>query len=855
MRLIGLLIAFGLTSAVPGVAIAGAGGVGIADDVAAGPSKTVRLLTVGNSFSGNATRFLGDLARSAGHVLVHHQASMGGATLAQHWERAERHEKDPRDPLGLYNTKRSLEQELRAEPWDFVTIQQASVRSHDLSTYRPYARQLFDYIRRHAPRAEVLVHQTWAYRRDDPRFAVEAPRPGEPASQEAMYRGLAAAYTAIATELGARMIPVGDAFHRADNDAAWGYRPDATFDFKTASRPALPGQAHSLHVGWQWTRQADGRYALRMDGHHASVAGQYLGACVFYEVLFGETVVDNRFVPEGLDAGAARFLRETAHQAVARTRAAEAEAERNARAPMPMPRPRPGDGDGAYDLVVIGGTPGGIATAVTAARLGRSVALVESHRHLGGMSASGLGKSDIEHRPMIQGLFREFVDRVRADYVERYGAGSENVRLCRDGYYYEPSVAESVFNAMVAEQPGITVILNHAFLGAETQGNRIVAVRVQDRAGGRARTVRGRVFADATYEGDVYEAAGAGFRVGRESRDEFREPHAGHIVMDWRKKQVLGGTGRGDGRLQAYTYRLCLSSDPANQAPLTAPPPGYDRGRYLGYVDDLTSGRFGSANLTRIALSIAELPNAKTDVNMNPRGLGFVFAGENRGYLEMSGSERERVCETIRNLTLGLLWFLQNDQEIPAAARELARRYHPSRDEFTDNGNFPFQLYVREGRRLIGEFTLSERNITEQPGLPSERTHADAIAVGEFPIDSFPVQERQPGDTLVLEGYLSMLGTITRPYQIPYRILVPRTLNGLLVPVAASTTHVAYSSIRLEPTWMALGQAAGVAAHLALEHDVEVRAVPIAEMQGLLRRQHAVLDLATPTPAREAIPR
>src|SRR5262249_27624094 len=154
---------------------------------------------------------------------------------------------------------------LLAEPWDVITIQQASILSHDLSTYRPYARQLRDVIKRYAPQAEVLVHQTWAYRRDDPRFAARAPRPGDgqPTDQQAMYRGLTHAYETIAAELGARPIPVGDAFHRADTDPLWGYEPDTKFDFKTAQRPALPDQTHSLHVGWQWAKQEDGQDALR----------------------------------------------------------------------------------------------------------------------------------------------------------------------------------------------------------------------------------------------------------------------------------------------------------------------------------------------------------------------------------------------------------------------------------------------------------------------------------------------------------------------------------------------------------------------------------------------------------------
>ena len=288
------------------------------------PVRTVRLFTVGNSFSQNATRYLGDLAAADGNVLVHRAAVMGGATLSQHWAKVEFHEQDPGDPRGLYATKRSLRQELTSGPWDYVTIQQASLRSHDLASYEPYAVRLRDYIRKLAPQAEVLVHQTWAYRCDDPRFTRPSGVSGEPATQDAMYNGLTAAYEAIAAKLGARIIPVGDAFHLADTDPAWGYKPDAAFDFKQAVKPALPDQAHSLHAGWQWKAQTNGAQRLGMDGHHAGLAGEYLAACVFYEVLFRTSTVNHAFVPKGLDASYARFLRETAHQAVEGRRRKEA---------------------------------------------------------------------------------------------------------------------------------------------------------------------------------------------------------------------------------------------------------------------------------------------------------------------------------------------------------------------------------------------------------------------------------------------------------------------------------------------------------------------------------------------------
>ena len=291
-----------------------------ADAPPAKPAKTVRLLTVGNSFSANATRHLDALVKAAGHTLIHQPIVVGGASLELHATKALAHEQDPQSTNGLYSNKQSLKQMLSAQPWDFVTIQQASFKSHDLATYRPFAKQLHDFIQQYAPKAALLVHQTWAYRVDDPRFAVAAPKVGEPAKQADMYRLLTSAYTTIAAELGAHRLPVGDAFYFADTDAKWGYQPDAKYDFKNKDQTALPDQKYSLHVGWRMAKGKDGKSALGMDGHHANMAGEYLGACVWYEVLFGESVVGNTFITPGLDKTYARFLQETAHKAVIASR-------------------------------------------------------------------------------------------------------------------------------------------------------------------------------------------------------------------------------------------------------------------------------------------------------------------------------------------------------------------------------------------------------------------------------------------------------------------------------------------------------------------------------------------------------
>jgi hypothetical protein len=279
-------------------------------------AKTVRLLTVGNSFSQNATKYLDRIVEADGNILVHHRCVIGGSGPDQHLAKAAIHEKDPADKAGLYTSGKSLKQELLAEKWDVITIQQASIRSHDAANYRPAAKDLYDYLKKYAPGSEVVIHQTWAYRVDDPRFfRVPSAKPAEPKTQKEMYDGLSTAYRAIAKELGVRRIPVGDAFYAADTDPRWGYKPDPKFDPKAAKPADLPKQKHSLHVGHRWVKTG-GQASLQMDGHHASPAGEYLGGLVFYEFLYGRSAVGNRFRPEGVDADYARFLQETAHKAV-----------------------------------------------------------------------------------------------------------------------------------------------------------------------------------------------------------------------------------------------------------------------------------------------------------------------------------------------------------------------------------------------------------------------------------------------------------------------------------------------------------------------------------------------------------
>jgi hypothetical protein len=261
--------------------------------------KQVRLLAIGNSFSGNTTHYLPGIVKAAGDTLTFRTISIGGCPLERHWKNADAFQHGSTDPLARAWSV------LTAEPWDFITIQQASINSFKVETYRPYAGQLHDYIKRQCPKSEVLIHETWAYREDDPLFK-------NGFTQQDMYWGLRKAYETVAGEIGCRIIPVGDAFENARCDANWkGVFPDPHFDLKSAKPPALPDQTHSLNRGYSWSGNT-----LRFDGHHANTAGEYLGAAVWFECLFGHSVVGNSFVPPGLEAADVAILQRIAHQTV-----------------------------------------------------------------------------------------------------------------------------------------------------------------------------------------------------------------------------------------------------------------------------------------------------------------------------------------------------------------------------------------------------------------------------------------------------------------------------------------------------------------------------------------------------------
>jgi hypothetical protein len=504
----------------------------------------------------------------------------------------------------------------------------------------------------------------------------------------------------------------------------------------------------------------------------------------------------------------------------------------------------------SYDVVIVGGTPGGIMTAIAAARGGCSAVVLDRNRHIGGLPANGLGATDITTRGATHGLFMAFIGRVLGHYRTTYGADSDQVRAASDGYRFEPSVAEKIFEAMLAEHAGrITVLRRRQFDALpenvlKRRGSvRQITVTNRD-TGGRER-YRGAVFIDATYEGDLAAAAGAPFRVGRESHAEYGEPMAGRIFVHWGSRRLEpGSTGEGDNALQAFNYRLCLTADRDNMVPVPKPA-NFRRDEYVSLVDDIRLDRatgphrreMDYAGIGRI-VNMVRLPNRKTDANN--QHLAFLSTDlpeENWPWPTSGWDWRDRYARRLRDYTLGLLWFAQNDPALPEAYRARAGRWGLARDEYTDNENFPRQVYVREGRRIEGEHTFTAHDALPKTGNVRPPAHTRSITSSHYNLDSHAVRKREPGRAH-LDGFFSYP---TRPYTVPYGVIVPKKVEGLLTPVPVSGTHIGFSTLRMEPCWMALGHAAGVAAALSVREGVPPRRLSVWKIQQELLRQGAML--------------
>jgi hypothetical protein len=498
----------------------------------------------------------------------------------------------------------------------------------------------------------------------------------------------------------------------------------------------------------------------------------------------------------------------------------------------------------SYDVVVYGGTPSGIMAAVAAAGQGLTAAVVTPETHLGGIVTSGLCFSDIGEAYLVSGLTRTFFEKTGASYGESSPA-----------YAFEPHMAERVFNEMLADA-GVDVFKNSRLkemVGVRKDGARLVSLTTED--GG---VFRGRVFIDSSYEGDLMAGAGVSHATGREGAEQYRESLAGVRPFDVFNNFIYKTPARSaDGRLMAsisaeeipepgqadraipaYNYQLCLTQDTGNMVPFDKPA-NYDPAQYevlLQWLYVLKQSQGDRLLKITDIVSLGALPGRKYDAN-NGGPVSSDALGLNLGFPEVSYPERRVMTSRHKEYLQGLLFFATSDSRVPADLREDMQTWGLAADEFCDNGNWPYELYIRECRRMTGDYVLTQRDLTPRAAKP------DAVGIGSYPIDSHNARRVMTKDGFVQnEGEMQKA---VRPYEIPYRCLVPKNAeaSNLLVTVCVSASHVAYSSLRIESQFMMLGHAAGLAASLAVGRNIPVQQVDIAALQTLLKAQGVVYSL------------
>lgn len=521
-----------------------------------------------------------------------------------------------------------------------------------------------------------------------------------------------------------------------------------------------------------------------------------------------------------------------------------------------------------HDVVVYGDTLAGISAAIQAARLKQSVVLLSPTAHIGGVATAGLTATDMNRSTVIGGIAREFYQKIYEHYLPpsawRNQTRDEFFELSKKRTYtgkndalrmqwvYESHVAEKILAAML-RQAGVEVVRQRRLAetpsAVELVQGRIVALRTENGA-----RYTGRMFIDASYEGDLMARAGVSHLVGREGNHDFGETlngirlagvvGAGERSIDpWIRpgdpdsgllpyidRALWGRPGERDTRTMSYCYRLTLTNDPANRLPIVKPA-NFDPLWHEALVRML---QLAPETPLQKIISLTPMPNRKTDTNQ------VNFIGANRDYPTASHRERQRLDQMHRDFAVGMLWVLANDERVPAPIREEMKPWGWPKDEFTDNGNFPHQLYIREARRLRGAFIMKEENLRR-----AERVDAGhSVGIGSYALDSHVVSRVLDEQGRVRnEGSLMVTQSI-RPYPISYFALVPQKTecSNLLVPVCLSATHVAYTSIRMEPVYMVLGQAAGAAAALAITGERAVQDVPYPQLRELLLQAGQILD-------------
>lgn len=497
------------------------------------------------------------------------------------------------------------------------------------------------------------------------------------------------------------------------------------------------------------------------------------------------------------------------------------------------------------DICVYGGTAGGVAAAVQAARMKKSVVLLEFGNHLGGLTSGGLGATDIGNKAAIGGIAREFYQRVGKHY------GTNEM------WTFEPHVAKKTLFEFLAEAK-VPVRFNHRLASIKKKGNRITEIRMEN-----GDVFRAKMFIDATYEGDLLARANVDFTVGREANSKYQETlngvraqtpqHQFTVAVDpyiqpGNAKSGLvrflqdgsgGDAGQGDRCVQAYNFRLCLTQVPTNRVPIL-PPKNYAARDYellARYIEALIAA--GHRPTLNDFWLLKWMPNGKTDIN-NRGGFSTDFIGMNWDYPNASYKKRAQIWKAHEEYTRGFLHFLATSKRVPENIRDEMNTWGLCRDEFQNNDHWMEQLYVREARRMISDYVMTEHNCR------GTKIASDAVGLGAYGMDSHNCQRIVKNGRAENEGDVQVHGFT--PYPIAYRSIVPREKEcaNLIVPICVSASHIAYGSIRMEPVFMVLGQSAATAAALAIEKNSSVQAVSYDALKAKLLNDQQILEWTGP---------
>ncbi|MEV4885525.1 FAD-dependent oxidoreductase [Chitinophaga ginsengisegetis] len=518
------------------------------------------------------------------------------------------------------------------------------------------------------------------------------------------------------------------------------------------------------------------------------------------------------------------------------------------------------------DVIIYGGTSAAIVAAVQAHKMGKTVIVVSPDKHVGGLSSGGLGFTDTGNKSVIGGLARDFYHRIWLHYQQpaawkwqqqaEYGNKGQGTPAMdgaeRTMWIFEPHVAEQVFEDYIREN-NLKIYRNEWLdrkQGVKKEGGKIVAITTLS-----GQTYSGKVFIDATYEGDLMAAAGVSYTVGREAVATYGESwngvqtgvlHHGHYfkqnISPYRiagdatsgllprvSGEDPGEKGAADKKIQAYCFRMCLTDKPANRIPFPKPE-GYDPTQYELLTRVLDSG------WNEVFNKFDPIPNHKTDVN-NHGPFSFDNIGMNYDYPEATYERRKEIIHEHEVYQQGLLYFLANDARVPAAIQHRMQTWGLSADEFRDNHNWPHQLYVREARRMKGVHVMTQQSVLGESAVPQ------SIGMGSYTLDAHNAQRYVKKDGYVQnEGDIGV--DIKEPYQVSYGSILPQRAecSNLLVPVCMSASHIAYGSIRMEPVFMILGQSAATAAALAIDGNKAVQEVDYGQLKAQLEKDHQRLS-------------